>query len=638
MSKETVSQVVDEIKAKIGFRDYFQEHFPDHYRDQGHSFCPFHNDKTPSFEVKYRWGVCHAGCVPNNGRHVWDVIAVHQRIHECDFKTAVNELAKLARIETAEPPPEKRTLRLEDAVTVYDYIKPDGELAFKVCRFRPTPDEQKPFRPFTRNSAGKWVLGLKGVKRILYNIPRILKASPSEPILWVEGEKDADTATHLGFPGTTSFGGANGWAASERDGAHLILKDRIVWLLPDNDEPSRDYVQAIAQSLQGVAQKVLVLPPLGKSKGYDLSDYVRDHGEEAARQKVLEFASQAAEWKPPRTGPPIISFSELMSKDLPEPQWIIPGLLCEGLCMLAGPAKVGKSWFVHGLSLAISRGDLALGRFAPRTGAVLHLALEDTPRRFRSRMAKMLCGAPAPESAFFANQWPPLTDSKKEPDGLDHLHNWLEENHETAKLIVIDTLFKLRPQKVRNEPIYERDYKDLEGFQLLAGQYGIAVVVVHHTRKEKGEDSYDQISGSTGLTACADTVMILKRESRANADGTLEVSGRDIEAQRAALLFDNETGLWRWIGDAAEVDLTHERRKIREALIDAGKPMSISELSKVTGKGYEATKKLVYRMVDKAELAKALNQKYRLPPEDAVYGEPWKDEKIDNQEVRLDRL
>ncbi|WP_261763881.1 AAA family ATPase, partial [Pseudonocardia asaccharolytica] len=81
----------------------------------------------------------------------------------------------------------------------------------------------------------------------------------------------------------------------------------------------------------------------------------------------------------------------------PEPRWAVPGLVCEGVTLLAGPPKVGKSWLSLNLALDIAAGRPALGSIEVEPGPVLYLALEDTPRRLQSRMRTVLADRPAPE-------------------------------------------------------------------------------------------------------------------------------------------------------------------------------------------------------------------------------------------------
>jgi integrase len=88
----------------------------------------------------------------------------------------------------------------------------------------------------------------------------------------------------------------------------------------------------------------------------------------------------------------------------------VPGLIAEGVNLLAGPSKVGKSWLSLGLALSVSAGNDALGSIPVQAGAVLYLALEDTPRRLQSRMGKLLDGQAGPRGLTLATTCPPLPE------------------------------------------------------------------------------------------------------------------------------------------------------------------------------------------------------------------------------------
>jgi hypothetical protein len=323
--------------------------------------------------------------------------------------------------------------------------------------------------------------------------------------------------------------------------------------------------------------------------------------------------------------PSLINFSKLMEMDLPEPQWIINDLLPEGVTLFAGAPKIGKSWLCQHLSLAVAAGGMALGHFQCRQGSVLHLALEDSPRRFKNRMLKMWGNNTLPACGQFTNTWPHFSEDPKQIGGLEHIHRWTEQHADDAKLVIIDTLQKLRFRKRTNNDPYGNDYRDLEGLQRLAGQYSIAIVVVHHTNQGEHEDFVNRVSGTTGLIGAADTIMVLEKTSRGEADGTLSITGRDIEESKGALTFNKHTGLWKWLGGAADLAMTRERRAIRDALRTTGAPMKPADIAGITGSNRKSVGRLLGKMLESGEVEKAAGQagKYVLPPEDNRYGQPW---------------
>ena len=247
---------------------------------------------------------------------------------------------------------------------------------------------------------------------------------------------------------------------------------------------------------------------------------------------------------------------ELVAAKFPEPRWAVPGLVCEGLTLLAGPPKVGKSWLSLGLGVAVAGGGRALGSIPVDAGDVLYLALEDTGRRLKSRLVKVLHGEPAPSRLAFATYCEALPEG-----GLDRIDQWLID-HPDARLVMVDVLARVRGRIPANVPAYDVDYQALTGLKSVADQHQVGIIVVHHTRKAQSEDYLDTVSGTQGLAGAADAVMVLRRD-RGTADAVLGVTGRDIEELEHALKFEPDLGAWRLLsGPASDYRLGDTRRDV----------------------------------------------------------------------------
>jgi hypothetical protein len=233
-------------------------------------------------------------------------------------------------------------------------------------------------------------------------------------------------------------------------------------------------------------------------------------------------------------GPTGFQADELMTMELPEIQWAVPGLLPEGLTILAGKPKIGKSWLSLGLAVAVAEGGEYFGQPVEQ-GDVLYLALEDNPRRLKKRLGKLLGGRPAPSLLRFE------TFSLRFPEGLALIREWLGAV-ERPKLIIVDTFAKVRaPGSSRSEQIYRDDYEAVAPLKAISDS-GVPIVVVHHQRKDAAEDIIDTISGSTGLTGAADAALVLKKDR-------LQGRGRDIEGDIDwKVEFDAAAVVWRRIG------------------------------------------------------------------------------------------
>ena len=214
---------------------------------------------------------------------------------------------------------------------------------------------------------------------------------------------------------------------------------------------------------------------------------------------------------------------------------IIDGLLLAGAYILAGAPKIGKSFLVAQTAYHVSTGK-KLWEYEVHQGTVLYLALEDDFQRIQSRMFKMYGVDDTPNLHF-------ATAAGKIGNGLDEqLENFLRE-HPDTKLIIIDTMQKIR--EVGGEAYsYASDYEIIGKLKGLADKYGICVLTVHHTRKQPAGDSFEMISGTTGLLGCADGSLLMQKKKRTALEATVDVVGRDQQDQIFYLKKDPETQIW----------------------------------------------------------------------------------------------
>ena len=178
------------------------------------------------------------------------------------------------------------------------------------------------------------------------------------------------------------------------------------------------------------------------------------------------------------------------------------------------------------LCLCVSEGR-PLWELPTTSGDVLYLCLEDTFYRIQDRLFRL--SDEASERLHFA------VASCKLTDGLvGQLEEYLKE-HPDTRLIVIDTLQKVRTTSKDNA--YANDYGDISLLKNFADRHSLAVVVVHHIRKQGDSDVFNRVSGTTGLTGSADATFVLEKEHRASDTAALYAIGRDIEYQEFTLRF-----------------------------------------------------------------------------------------------------
>ena len=230
----------------------------------------------------------------------------------------------------------------------------------------------------------------------------------------------------------------------------------------------------------------------------------------------------------------------LMTTPLPPIRFTIGGLLPQGLHILAGAPKVGKSWLALWLCLCVAKGDNVWELPSVR-GDVLYLCLEDSYSRIQNRLLDITDDAPP--NLFFA------TMSEKLRGGLEQqIERFLAEHPATA-LIVIDTLQRIRSTVSDVNP-YASDYRDLGILKELADRHRIAILLIHHLRKMNDDDPMNMISGTTGISGATDSNFVLRKDKRGGSTATLYCTGRDIEYRELTLEFDTEIHIWNLLSDS----------------------------------------------------------------------------------------
>lgn len=492
--------------------------------------CPAHDDKRASLSVSESQDGkillnCHAGCSPT------DIVSV--------LGLNLSDLFQRPQQSAQEVFGGKRKVIAE-----YVYTDLNGAPVAKKLRY---PD--KGFCWLRPDGKGGWTKGRNGQAPLFnsFNVKDI------DTLYIVEGEKDVQTLNLYGKAAVSLPDGAKSkWLDSYTE----FLKGRNVAIIQDNDEPGKNLAQMIARKLNGQAKSVRVID-LSEiwtdiPEKADISDYLAA-GHDI--KKLSELANKTEVWKEKNKWDDykIISAPDLQKADLPPVKFLVNDILPEGTSLIAAPSKIGKSWFVLDMGLSIASGRTFLSHSTNKNG-VLYLALEDSEARLQDRMNKILAGNPPPQFFYFMTKAPNLDDGL-----IDMLEYRISVNLE-IKLIIIDTLQKIRGQALRNESGYAQDYREMGVIKDFADKHSISTFFVHHTRKMKDEDDpFNMISGTNGIMGAADTAYALIKEKRDDDNAILHITGRDVQQINDMVTFNKDIWKWEKIGDANWINQQREK-------------------------------------------------------------------------------
>lgn len=302
--------------------------------------------------------------------------------------------------------------------------------------------------------------------------------------------------------------------------------------------------------------------------------------------------------------------SDLVDMKEEKTNWIIPAILPQGLTILGGRQKVGKSWIALQIALAVGSGSPVLSCNDVAMGDVLYLALEDNRNRL-SRRIKLLREARFSSRVTFITDCPPINGCRtEEGNGLDVIKNWIRKAI-APKLVIIDTLKLFTGRRTGgNYDIYGEDYFMLRDIKKVADKNNLAILLLHHLRKDGAEDYTDKITGSVGITGAVDTIWVMDRQRSSN-EAVLNVTGRDVE--ETAYLLKSEDGInWDITGDADEVKMSEERKEILAVFEEFKEPLSAKEVTEVLGKNSNTVRYLINKLWHSDYLQRTAHGRYRL--------------------------
>jgi len=381
----------------------------------------------------------------------------------------------------------------------YDYTDETGSLIYQVCRMnyidengQPIIDPEtgkikKTFRQRQPDGNEGWEWNLKGVDKVLYKLPQLIKANKGEFVFIVEGEKCVNSLLSMGLSATCNAGGSGKWF--ER--FNQYLKNHRVIILPDNDEPGRDHAEKVASSLEGTAAslKILELPNL-PPKG-DIIEWVNAGG---AAEKLRKLADDCKQWESEKIKPSkSICFADIQTEEI---HWLWPGRIAlKKISMIAGNPGLGKSFLTVDMAARVSTGAEWSDRSKGCKGSVLLLnAEDDSADTIKPRLIAAGADCSLIHSIPFSSVSSLTDDIKKIEEAIRELKD--------CKLLVIDpiTAYLGNVDSYKNSAVRQL----LATITDLAQKHKIAVVLVSHLNKSNSQqNAVNRISGSLGFVAAA---------------------------------------------------------------------------------------------------------------------------------------
>jgi AAA domain len=285
-------------------------------------------------------------------------------------------------------------------------------------------------------------------------------------------------------------------------------------------------------------------------------------------------------------------------------RWVVPQYLVEGLTILAGKPKVGKSFLALDVAAAVASGGMCLGQQCEQ-GDVLALFLEDSKRRLQRRLTTMLGVSKEawPARLKYATEWPPLAEG-----GLDLIRAWVGSVPK-PRLVIIDILERVRTHnRSQQKTQYAADYEALATLQSLAAETQLSVLVLHHQRKMGAEDLIDTVSGTLGIGGAVDAFQILGTDDTGHF---LFGRGRDQEPFAVAVQQDVRC-CWQVLGPKPDAQASPERGRIVAALAKAGRAMTVEEIAAAVGQKKANVKNLLSKLHFEREIERVATGTYRI--------------------------
>lgn len=388
---------------------------------------------------------------------------------------------------------------------------------------------------------------------------------------------------------------------------HQGIRAAAGWLVRTTDWADSQIIEYVGEIVERMCPDLIKVTRAKKGEIKSLVEFCRK------KSGVLLLEDKPKTWRDYA-----ITAEQLRDKVFPPLLWAIDGLIPEGLTILAGDPKAGKSTLCIDICGAIAVGGLCLGSLKCTEGQALYISLEDPEPRLQKRIAQQLEETWSNKFIMFEN----ITPIQIQPiiDQIDEMR----DDYPDARIIVIDTMEKVLPPKPQNLQDYTYYYSVLSPLQRWALKHHIALVMITHKNKStpgNGDDPFASIMGSTGIRGVADTLMMLSRnyEKEKTApfdcslpDGRLQVRGRDVEDSTHALEWDSSRMGWSTMYEHQPQETSNLNFLLIIKSLEK-KPLTPKEVMENTKLNRSSVRGYLKRMFDNKLIEKTSDGLYALP-------------------------
>lgn len=251
------------------------------------------------------------------------------------------------------------------------------------------------------------------------------------------------------------------------------------------------------------------------------------------------------------------TWSQLLEADMQPIAYLNDPYIPEGLQLLAGRPKIGKTTLQRQKLAAVAEGGLLFGEQSVAAPCA-YLSLEEGDRLARRKLESAGFSAKALANVTIFFRW------RRGTDGAHDLRRLLKQRPD-IRYIAIDSLTRFRSVPDARTPAFQADYEAVTELHGIAkSQPGLAIDLVHHTRKMKSDDPLDDISGTYGISAAVDSYWVMRHHE----DGAvLHVGGRLWDREVSQFQLKRANQRWEMIGEFS--DITTVQRATLDAIKSA---------------------------------------------------------------------